>query len=161
MKLNKEKFDTFLEVTKVFNEKLSINPILYGSLGLNRVIGEFGVVDDADVLIPDEFINERWDEVEKLMESLGFELKDIKEHEFVRDGDIVAFAEDSDSVKLIGVEGKKLEIIEIDGVRFKEFTPEQYLVMYKHFFEDGYRRKKKGEADQRKIKLIEEYLENR
>jgi hypothetical protein len=159
MKFNKEKFNTFLEASKQMNEELDIIPILYGSLGLNRAIGEFATVNDIDALIPDVFISERWNELHILMKTLGFELRDIKEHEFARNGIIIAFAGESESVGLIGTKSEDLPITEINSVKFKEFTPEQYLVMYRRFSRNGYRRKKKGEADQRKIQLIEEYLE--
>lgn len=158
--LNKDKFDTFLEVSRLLNKKLDIIPVLYGSLGLNRAIGEFGGVNDADVLIPDPFINERWSETFDLMKSVGFELKDLKEHEFTKNGNIIAFAGESDLSKLTGVRGEDLNTVEVNGAKFKELSPEQYLVLYQALSQDSYRQKQKGEADKKRIILIQEYLEN-
>ena len=45
MKINKEKFETFLEIAKNLNHFLNITPIVYGSLGLYRIIGERGKCD--------------------------------------------------------------------------------------------------------------------
>lgn len=156
--INKEKFDIFLEVARELNKSFNIVLVLYGSLGLSRVIGEFGKVNDIDVLVPKRFLKEKWNELIGFMESLGFKLKDEHEHEFTRNGEIVAFGKEEDLSELAKIGPDELKISEIEGVKFKELSAEQYLSTYQLMLRDEYRQEKRGTADKEKIKLIEEYL---
>lgn len=93
LKINRKKFKIFLEITKALNEFFSIVPILYGSLGLYRVIGESGKVNDIDILVPDKFTHERWKDLINLMKNLNFKLNNESEHEFIREKEIAALAQ--------------------------------------------------------------------
>lgn len=157
--INKEKFEIFLEVAKELNKSFNIVLILYGSLGLSRVIGEFGEVNDIDVLVPERFIKEGWDELNSFMQSLGFKLKDEHEHEFIKNGKIIAFGKEKDLSELAKIDPDNLKISEVEGTRFKELSPEQYLSAYQSMLRDEYRQEKRGTADKEKIKLIKEYIE--
>jgi len=158
--LNKEKFGIFLETAKVLNRH-NIIPILFGSLGLNRVIGEFAKANDIDVLISDKLISQKWNDLIEIMKKLNFRLKDKKEHEFIKDSEIVAFGKESDLLNLSQINPDTLNISEINGVKFKELSAEQYLLCYQLMFRDKYRQEKRGKADREKIALIQKYLENK
>lgn len=158
--INKEKFETFLEVAGALNQH-NVIPILFGSLGLNRIIGEFAKANDVDILIPDEFLNQKWDRLVELMKDLRFQLKDKKEREFIRDLEIVNFGKESDLIELVQINLKDLNISEVNNIRFKELSAEQYLVCYQTMLRDSYRQEKRGDADKKKIALIQNYLENK
>jgi hypothetical protein len=64
---DEQMFNVFLEVSKKINEKFSIQPILYGSFGLKRLLGVDYVCDDIDVLVPNELITTRWPDFERLL----------------------------------------------------------------------------------------------
>ena len=155
---SKEKFEIFLEVAEALNKSFQVVPILYGSLGLYRVIQRPGTVNDIDILVPDEFVNDKWENLIELAESLGFKLKDEHEHEFERDRKLVAFATELDLAKMANVKPDDLKISIVDGVKFKELSPEQYLEIYQLMLRDNYRQEKRGTADQEKIALLKENL---
>ena len=156
---NRGKFDIFLEVAKGLNKAFSIAPIITGSLGLCRVIGDFKEAEDIDVWVSKELIEIKWPETIIFMGGLGFELKDEHEHEFSRQGEVVAFGSDADLAAQAKISPDTLNVSEVGGAKFKEFTAQQYLDIYKLMLRDNYRQDKKGKNDQQKIKLIEEYIE--
>ena len=158
LKINKKKFEIFLEVAEKLNDFFSVIPILYGSLGLYRIIGEHGKCSDIDILIPDEFVNERWDELINLMEKMGFKLKDEHEHEFIRDSEIVAFAKQDDLIKRIELDPNNLTVYNVNNIKFKELLVKDYLFVYRLMLRDDYRQEKREKADQEKIDLIEKYI---
>lgn len=158
LKINKKKFEIFLEVAGKLNNFFDVIPILYGSLGLYKIIGEHSECNDVDVLLPDEFINKKWQDLIDLMRKIGFELKDEREHEFIRDSEIVAFAKQDDLIKRINLYPNDLVVHNINDVKFKELSVKNYLSVYKLMLRDDYRQKKRGKADQEKIDLIEEYI---
>jgi hypothetical protein len=153
-----EKFDIFLEVAEKLNKSFSVKPILYGSLGLSVLLEENIRVNDIDVLVPTELITSKWENFKDVMKECGFELKNLKEHEFVRNGEIMAFASDEALGDVDLTANDLIERIE-RGIVFKGLTPEQYLKVYQYTLHDGYRLTK--HSDQEKIGLLEEYLNNR
>jgi len=158
LKINEKKFEVFLEVARKVNDFFNVIPILYGSLGLYKIIGEYSECSDIDILIPDEFVNERWNELIDLMEKMGFKLKDEHEHEFIRGSEIVAFAKQDDLIKRIELDPNKLIVSNINNIKFKELLIKNYLSVYRLMLRDDYRQKKRKKADQEKIDLIEKYI---
>jgi len=158
LKINEKKFEVFLEVARKLNDFFNVIPILYGSLGLYKIIGEYSECSDIDILIPDEFVNERWNELIDLMEKMGFKLKDEHEHEFIRGSEIVAFAKQDDLIKRIELDPNKLIVSNINNIKFKELLIKNYLSVYRLMLRDDYRQKKRKKADQEKIDLIEKYI---
>jgi len=157
--INKRKFEIFLEVSRLLNT-YDIVPILYGSLGLWKIIGEFDKANDIDILVPKEFINKnkKWDDLISFMEEINFKLKDEDEHEFIRDSEIAAFGNEKDLNEKIHINTEGLKISKIGGVKFKELSPKQYLMVYQFMLRDNYRQEKRGKGDQKKIGLIKKYL---
>jgi len=160
-KINKKKFEVFLEVTEELNDFFNIIPILYGSLGLYKIIGEDDESQDIDILVPDEFVNGRWNKLISLMEKIGFKLKNEHEHEFIRNSEIVAFGTQKDLVKRIQLNPNKLTVSSVDNIKFKELSAEDYLSVYKLMLRDDYRQEKLGENDKKKIELIKKYIKNK
>lgn len=159
--INKQEFETFLEVAKELDNFFNVILILYGSLGLYRIIGEHGKVNDIDVLISKEFVNARWNELIVFMKSLNFELKNEKEHEFIRGENTIAFAQDDDLINMAKIDPDSLKISKVKGVWFKELSAEQYLSLYSLMLRDNYRQEKRGESDKIKIKLIKDFLDDK
>jgi len=158
LKINKKKFEIFLEITKELN-KLDIIPILFGSLGLCRKIGEFKSAQDIDFLIPAEWLDKKWKKLVGLMEKINFKLENEKEHEFIREGEKVAFGKEEDSKEMVNISSEELELTELAEARFKELSPEQYLKVYEFMLRDNYRQEKLMKDDKSKIDLIKKYLE--
>lgn len=94
----------------------------------------------------------------EIVNKLGFVLKNEHEHEFVKNGEIIAFGKASELVKLANVNFEALKVTNENGANFKELSPEQYLNCYKFMLRDNYRQEKRGNADKEKISLVEKYL---
>lgn len=156
LKINKEEFNIFLEVAKELNKK-GVIPVLFGSLGLMRIIGEFKKAGDIDVLVEKELIGKKWLDFIKTMKSLDFRLQNEKEHEFLRNNKIIAFADVNDLLKF-DINCDHLKVSEEKGVKFKELSVHDYLVCYQKMLRDQYRQEKRGKDDQEKIKLIKEFI---
>ena len=158
LKINKKKFEIFLEVAKKLNDFFNVAPILYGSLGLYKIIGEHGESHDIDVLVPDELVNKRWNELISLMKKMGFKLDNEHEHEFIRGSEIVAFATENDLKERVNLDPNSLEVSNFDNIKFKELAAKDYLSLYKFMLRDNYLQKKRGKKDRAKISLIEKYI---
>ncbi len=160
MKINKEKFRIFLKIAKNLNCFLNITPIVYGSLGLYRIIGEHGRCEDIDILIPNEFVNERWNELIEVMERMGFKLGNEDKREFMCDSGAIAFLEQNDLIRRINLYPDTLIAHSINNIKFKELSIENYLAAYKFMVQDEHREKEKKKSDQEKADLIEKFIEN-
>jgi len=160
IKINKEKFEVFLEVAKNLNNFLNVTPILYGSLGLYKIIGEHGKCEDIDILIPNEFVNERWSELIDVMEKMGFKLGNEHKHEFICGSGTIAFLEQNDLIRRINLYPNSLMVHSINNIKFKELSAENYLSAYKFMVQDEHREKEKKKSDQEKADLIEKFIEN-
>ncbi len=66
-----EKYHEFLKIAAMLNKKLGCTPLLFGSLGLSRRLDADLLPDDIDVLLPREFLTDRWTELTALMHALG------------------------------------------------------------------------------------------
>ena len=67
----------FLEIAGKLNEKLGVTPLLFGSLGLEQRLGANLNADDIDVLIPEEYLDEKWAMLMEVMTTLGYSLYDV------------------------------------------------------------------------------------
>lgn len=148
----------FTEIAKQFNEKLGIEPLLFGSLGLEQRLGTDLNADDIDVLIPEIFLNEKWDGIVKIMSENGWRLYDIHEHAFEKNGISIAFAAIESLAPFAGVDLEKIPVIDEGGVRYKLLDLGDYLKVYMASLKDGYRKNVKNKNDQLKIDLINQAL---
>jgi hypothetical protein len=76
-------YQEFINVSKKLNQELRITPILYGSLGLEKVTKLDFSPQDIDILVPLRFIKNEWQTLKETMEELDYKLVDLHEHKFV------------------------------------------------------------------------------
>ena len=156
--MSTNKFNLFLENAQLLSEKFGIVPLLYGSLGLEYLTGDDLGVDDIDILVPREFITDRWYEFKALLEAQGYVLVDEHEHTFVRDGVAYSYADIEDLESFAGINTEDIEMQEADDVRFLLLSLEQYLAVYQKSSKDGYRVNARQKKDADKIRFIESKL---
>lgn len=149
----------FLQIAKNLNETLGVVPLLFGSLGLEQRLGEKLNADDIDMLIPEEYLDEKWDKLIGVMSSLGYSLYDVHEHAFEKDGVSAAFASIENLVPFAGVDITRIPVVNENGVRYYLLGLEDYLKVYTASSKDGYRRDTKNKNDTEKIELIKRALE--
>lgn len=145
----------FLRIAARLNARLQVTPLLYGSLGLEERLGRDLGADDVDVLIPEDFLGERWDDLVREMEDAGYALRDLHEHAFERDGLSVAFAALESLTPFAGVEIETIPAMEEGGARYLLLTLADYRRVYAASAKDGYRKDKKHKRDEEKIEWID------
>lgn len=125
-----KKLSIFLEIAGELNRH-KISPILYGSLGVSRLI-KINDIDDIDIVVPNEWLDDKFTEFKKIMEGIGFK-QDLKyPHEFnreKRDGH-VGFESKGELKKDMGINLKNIKTTEINGVKFGELSSKDYLNVY-------------------------------
>ena len=156
--MSTNKFNLFLENTRLLSDNLGIVPLLYGSLGLEYLTGDALDADDIDILVPRVFITDRWQEIKAVLEEHGYVLVDEHEHTFVRDGVVYSYADMEDLEPFAGINTEAIERREVDDVRFLILSLEQYLAVYQKSSKDGYRMNVRQKKDADKIRLIESKL---
>ena len=158
MEKEKVKKKEFLYIAKLLNEKLDVVPLLFGSLGLEQRLHTNLNADDIDVLIPEIFLNEKWDSVVTIMNDSGYVLYDLHEHAFEKSGLSVAFASIESLTPFAGINPAKIPVIEETGIRYYLLELQDYLKVYMASSKDGYRKSVKNKKDEQKIKLINKVL---
>ena len=153
------KYTAFLHIAGLLNQKLHITPLLFGSLGLERRLGARLAPDDIDILVPEAFLDADWEQLEVLMESDGWRLVSISEHEFERDGIHAAFASLEDLRPFAGVDVSRIPEAEDRGVRYLLLELTDYLKVYRASEKDGYRKNVRQKQDFQKIRMIEKALQ--
>ena len=153
------KKELFLQIARKLTETLGITPLLFGSLGLEQRLGANLNADDIDVLIPEEYLDEKWDMLIEVMTTLDYTLYDVHEHAFEKDGVSAAFASIENLVPFAGVDINRIPVVDEDGIRYYLLTLEDYLKVYTASSKDGYRKDTKNKNDTEKIELIKRALE--
>ena len=148
----------FLYIAKLLNERLHIVPLLFGSLGLEQRLHMNLNADDIDVLIPEVFLNEKWDSVVTLMNDNGYVLYDLHEHAFKKDGLSFAFASIESLTPFAGIDPAKVPVIEEMDARYYLLDLQDYLKVYQASSKDGYRKNVRNKKDEQKIQLINKAL---
>lgn len=151
--------DEFLSKILEALEELKTKPIIYGSFGVSVYLGNFKDFEDIDILIEDEFINDKWQEFKKLFESKGFSLINEKEHEFEFKGKKVGFAS-RDILIRDKIINDYSELIQYKNKDALTLTPEDFLKAYKFSVKDGYRINTRGKKDSETIERLKNYIEN-
>lgn len=144
----------FLHIAKELNEKLNIVPLLFGSLGLEQRLHISLNAEDIDVLIPEEFLKEKWQCIVEVMQDNGYKLYDFHEHAFKKDELSLAFASIESLKPFANVNVSKIPLINENGVKYFLLELEDYLKVYTASSQDGYRRNIKNKQDNQKINLI-------
>ena len=148
----------FFENAKLLFEKFGIVPLLYGSVGLEYITGENLSSDDIDILIPEVFIKERWNEFKDFLKDYGYILTDEAEHTFEKDGTFYSYAKLEELFDFAGIKTADIEIKTKDGVSFMVLSAEQYLKVYSASAKDGYRINTRKKKDFEKIEFIKKYI---
>ena len=148
------KIDVFFENARWLNEELQIAPLLYGSLGLEHLTKESLSADDIDILIPESYLSGSWPMFRGMLEGKGYCLVDEHEHTFEKDGIHVSYARLEELEPFAGIFVADIPVMEIDHVRFRLLSLEQYLKVYTASAKDGYRLAVKEKKDLEKIAFI-------
>ena len=148
----------FLYIAGLLNEQLHIVPLLFGSLGLEQRLHTNLNADDIDVLIPEIFLNEKWNSVVTIMKNNGYVLYDLHEHAFEKSGLSFAFASIESLTPFAGINLTKIPVIEEAGIRYYLLSLQDYLKVYMASSKDGYRKNTKNKKDEQKIELINKAL---
>ncbi|WP_168124044.1 hypothetical protein [Paenibacillus sp. HB172176] len=151
-------FDHFLVIAKNLNEKFEISPLLYGSLGLEILTRKSFNPKDIDLLIPLEFMQERWKDLKCEMEDQGYKLIDKNEHEFSNGQHKIGFSDIEDLQEYAAINIKEIEQREYKGIRYKLLRLDQYHNVYNRSVKDGYRTTTRNKKDTEKIEIIEGIL---
>lgn len=160
-------YQEFLTIARELNQ-IGIVPLLMGSVGLEVRTGEDWQAGDLDIHVPsdprgweapDEGRIYRFDELNAIMEKLGYHLIDRHEHEFQKDGCSVEFGGLHSLPSFAGVELEDLEKVEDEGVHYYLPNLEQYLNIYQASSKDSYRAENNNHKDFAKIAYLEDLLE--
>ena len=149
------KYNVFLELACQLNRKLEIIPLLYGSLGLEQRLHRDLRADDIDVLVPEIWLSNQWDNFAGFMQQQGFHLYDFHEHAFYRDRVSVAFASLESLSDFAGIEIAKIPMVRYNEIQYLLLDLEDYRKVYTASSHDGYRKDKKNKDDVAKLRLID------
>lgn len=149
----------FFENTQLLYDCFGITPLLYGSLGLEFLTGVNLNADDIDILIPQVYIKEKWEEFKDALQKNGYELIDEHEHTFCKDGVCYSYASIEELYSFAGILLYQIEVKTIDGISFRLLSLEQYLTVYQKSSKDGYRVNVRNKKDKEKIKFIVKEIE--
>ena len=152
------KHAAFFENARLLNVKFNIVPLMYGSLGLEFLTGRQLNADDIDILIPKQFVTSRFEELKAFLEQEGYTLIDEREHTFLKDGLCYSYAQIEELEAFAQIFPGEIETKEVNSVRFKLLSLEQYLKVYTASEKDGYRINTRGKKDAEKIAFIKNLL---
>ena len=154
-----DKYNEFLRIAKHLNSELDIIPVLYGSLGLSRIIQKDLNSKDTDILVPQKYLTTDWDKLIKILEETGYLLVNEEEHEFIYLDNKIGIAFEEDLYPFAKINHEDLKIVSDHDTRFKILDLDQYKKIYETSKNDSYRSDKNNKKDFEKIKLIDMYLE--
>ncbi|MBQ6569503.1 MAG: hypothetical protein IJL87_04530 [Clostridia bacterium] len=152
------KKEEFLKISGNLNNELNIIPLLFGSLGLEQRLGIDLNPDDIDILIPEIYLNDNWEELEELLGKSGYRLYDLHEHAFSKNSLNVAFAALESLKPFADIDISRIPVVEEKGIKYYLLDLKDYLKVYTASAKDGYRVNKKNKQDSEKIRLIEQAL---
>ncbi|MCL1948629.1 MAG: hypothetical protein FWF59_02735 [Turicibacter sp.] len=164
--MDNHKYNQFIEIAEKLNG-LGIIPLLMGSVGLEVITKKCWDAGDLDIHIPGdakgwevapELNIHRWDEIVALMDSLGYALTDLHEHEFTKDGLAVEFGILDTLPSFAGVPLEELEEQQAGGARYYLLNPRQYLKVYEASSKDSYRADNNNSKDLGKIEYLKHVL---
>jgi len=154
------KYKEFLKIAKQLNCELDIIPVLYGSLGLSRIIQKDLNSEDIDILVPKKYITTDWNRLMKTLQKINYQLINEKEHEFVYQNYKIGIAFEEDLFPFAKVSHKNLNVVSDGGANYKTLGIDQYKKIYEVSKNDSYRSEKNNKKDLRKIELIDSYIKN-
>ncbi|TYS86107.1 phosphoribosylanthranilate isomerase [Rossellomorea aquimaris] len=168
MKTYHQKFNEFIEVARKLNG-IGITPLLMGSVGLEVVTEKSWDAQDLDIHVlgdkrgwevPPETSIHNWNDIVKVMNSKGYTLIDLHEHEFSKDGLSVEFGIIDTLPDFAGVRLEDLEMHQKGEVKYYLLSPEQYLRVYEASSKDSYRADQNNHKDMGKIEYLKNLINN-
>ncbi len=154
------KYKEFLRIAKHLNSELNIVPVLYGSLGLSRIIQKDLNSEDIDILVSQKYITIDWNRLIKTLQKINYQLVNEKEHKFIYKSYKIRIAFEEDLFPFAKVNHKNLNVVSDDGVDYKILRMDQYKRVYEVSKNDSYRLEKNNKKDFEKIKLIDSCIKN-
>lgn len=151
----------FFENAKLLAETFEIIPLMYGSSGLEYITGKNMNADDIDILIPEVFVNEKWEDFKSALIKNGYVLIDRREHTFQKDGICYSYAPVEDLKSFAKINLSDIEIQINHGIQFRVLSLEQYLRVYTASSKDGYRINVRQKKDNDKILFIQKQLDEK
>lgn len=153
-----DKYKEFLRIARQLNSQLNIVPVLYGSLGLSRVLQKDLGSKDIDILVPQRYITTDWDKLIKTLLKIDYQLVDDREHEFIRSNYKIGIAFEEDLFSFAKIDHNRLKVVSDNSVNYKVLDISQYQKVYNKSKKDSYRSQKNNKKDFEKIKLINDYI---
>ncbi|MGM0843158.1 MAG: phosphoribosylanthranilate isomerase [Bacillota bacterium] len=140
-----------------------------GSVGLEVVTEMSWGAQDLDIHVPGdkrgwevppETSIHNWNDIVKVMNSKGYTLIDLHEHEFSKDGLTVEFGIIDTLPDFAGVRLEDLEMHQKGEVKYYLLSPEQYLRVYEASSKDSYRADQNNHKDMGKIEYLKNLINN-
>ncbi|MGM0752494.1 MAG: phosphoribosylanthranilate isomerase [Bacillota bacterium] len=166
MKANHHKFNVFIEVARKLNG-IGITPLLMGSVGLEVVTDRSWDAQDLDIHVPGdkrgwevpaETSIHNWNEIVEIMNSMGYTLIDLHEHEFSKDGLSVEFGIIDTLPEFAGIKIEDLKVHQNGDVRYYLLNPQQYLHVYEASSKDSYRADQNNHKDLSKMEYLNDLV---
>ncbi|WP_201716306.1 phosphoribosylanthranilate isomerase [Rossellomorea arthrocnemi] len=165
-KTDLHKFNEFIEIARHLND-IGITPLLMGSVGLEVITGRSWDAQDLDIHVPGdkrgwevppETSIHNWNQVVQIMNSMGYTLIDLHEHEFSKDGLSVEFGIIDTLPEFAGIRLEDLEIHQEGEVTYYLLNPGQYLRVYEASSKDSYRADQNNHKDLGKIHYLKQVI---
>ena len=159
-------FDEFKTICLYLN-KVGITPTLMGSLGLEFISKEDWDPSDIDIHVPgdprgweapDELRIYDWDKIMAVMKELGYNLIDVHEHEFKKNGVSVEYGTIDSLYDFAGISKSDIELIQLNGIKFRVPSLKQFLSIYEASSKDSYRNNNNNNKDFKKIAWLNSHL---
>lgn len=159
-------FDEFKTICLYLN-KVGITPTLMGSLGLEFISKEDWDPSDIDIHVPgdlrgweapDELRIYDWDKIMAVMKELGYNLIDVHEHEFKKNGVSVEYGTIDSLYDFVGISESDIELIQLNGIKFRVPSLKQFLSIYEASSKDSYRNNNNNNKDFKKIAWLNSHL---
>ena len=164
--MDNHKFNEFIKIAKKLNE-IEIIPLLMGSVGLEVVTGKSWDAQDLDIHVPGdkrgwevppELNIYNWDYIVNIMNSMGFSLIDMHEHEFFKEGLSIEFGIIDTLPSFAGIQLEDLEMHQMGGIKYYLLNPDQYLSVYESSSKDSYRAENNNNKDISKIDFLKRMI---
>ncbi len=155
-------FDEFKTICLYLN-KVGITPTLMGSLGLEFISKESWEPSDIDIHVPgdprgweapDELRIYDWDKIMAVMKEQGYNLIDIHEYKFQKNGVSVEYGTIDSLYDFAGISESEIEIIELNEIKFRVPSRKQFLSIYEASSKDSYRNDNNNNKDFKKISRL-------
>ncbi len=155
---NKKVVRIFLELVRELN-RMSVTPIVYGSLGLALFLGERGRVNDIDIILSNANFRNHWNDIyEFLTNQMRYVIDPEHKQEFIGRDIPISFITVDNIRKLVAVNMRQLKKITQNGATYYNLSLSQHLAIYTNGLLNKFRRQKRGKDDREKIRYVRQYV---